>query len=135
MKPRAIRVLEQAIELGLKSGKYSIVSKAATHLACAYGSTDHVNAAASLALAQSCRVVEAHLSLFKSAAGEQDVESLIIQNQKTMDETLSDSSSSKYSKSLMERLQSSCKACRRLSIKPEQCLTTPPALPEGLIVF
>jgi tetratricopeptide (TPR) repeat protein len=135
MKPRAIRVLEQAIELGLKSGKYSIVSKAATHLACAYGSTDHVNAAASLALAQSCRVVEAHLSLFKSAAGEQDVESLIIQNQKTMDETLSDSSSSKYSKSLMERLQSSCKAWRRLSIKPEQCLTTPPALPEGLIVF
>jgi tetratricopeptide (TPR) repeat protein len=135
MKPRAIRVLEQAIELGLKTAKYDMASRAATHLACAYGSVDPVNCSAALALAQSCRVTEGHMSIFTSAADEQDIESLLIQNQKTSDEMLNDTSSSKYSNSLLDRLQSSCKAWGRLQVKADQCLSAPLALPEELTVF
>jgi tetratricopeptide (TPR) repeat protein len=135
LRPRAIRVLQQAIELGLKAANYNTVSNAATHLACAYGSADPVNCTAALALAQSCRVTEAHLSLFISAANEQDIESLIMQNQNKSDDTLNDALSSKYSNSLLDRLRSSCQAWGRLQIKAEQCLSLPPALPGGFLVF
>ena len=135
MKPRAIRVLEQAIELGLQNGKYDMASRAATHLACAYGSSDPANCSAALALAQSCRVTERHMSIFTSAADDQDIESLIIQNQKNSDEMLNDAKSSKYSNSLLDRLQSVCKAWERLQIKADGCLSTPAALPDDLSIF
>mmetsp|Transcript_28006 Transcript_28006/g.68923 ORF Transcript_28006/g.68923 Transcript_28006/m.68923 type:complete len:2443 (+) Transcript_28006:56-7384(+) len=135
MKPRAVRVLEQAIELALKTSQYDLASKACINLAHAHGSADPVNSAAALALAQSCRVSEAHLSMFMSAANEQDIEMLIMRNQKISDDSLNVTSSSKYSTSLLDRLKSSCKSWGRLQIQADRCLSTPPALPEGLLVF
>ena len=135
MKPRAILVLEQAIELGLKTRKYDMASRAATTLACVHGSANPVDCTAALALAQSCRVADSHLSIFMSAADSQDTETLIIKNQRASEEMLNDTSSSKYSSSLFDRLQSSCKAWRRLEIKPDRCLSRLPDLPAGLLVF
>ena len=97
VKPRAIRSLEQAIQFGIEACKYDIVSKAAMHLAHAHGSADTGKAAAALALVQSCQAVETHLSIFISAADEQDIESLIIKNDRIIQGALNEMTSSKYS--------------------------------------
>ena len=135
LKPRAIRVLEQAIDLGLKSAKHDLASKAALNLAYAYGSADPGNAAAALALAQSCKVAESHLSIFASAADDQDVEALLIANHKAAYDTLNNTTASNYSSSLLDRLRLSSKTWNRLQINPDDCLSTPPALPEEISVF
>ena len=132
---RAIRALEQSIEVGLKTAKYGSVSKAAMCLAHAYGSADPGNAAAALALSQSCKVAESQLGIFTSAADGQDIEALLIRNKRLMEETLGDPASSKYSAALLNRLDSSSQAWRTLQINPSQCLATPPSLPEDLSVF
>ena len=54
----------------------------------------------------------------------------MVRNQKMSDESLSDTSSSKYSSTLLRRLESGGKTWGRLKIKAEQSLSTPPALPE-----
>lgn len=135
LKPRAIRVLEQAINLGLKNAKHDLASKAALNLAYAYGSANPGSAAAALALAQSCKVVESHLSIFASAADDQDVEALLIANYKAAYDALNNTMASNYSSSLLDRLRSSSKTWNRLQINPDDCLSTPPALPKEISVF
>ena len=89
-KTRAIRALEQSIDVGLKTGKYDSVSKAALCLAHAYGSAEPGNAAAALALSQSCKVAELQLSIFTSATDDQDIEALLIRNKRLLEATLGD---------------------------------------------
>ena len=135
VKPRAVHSLEQAIQLGIEAGKYDLVSKAAMYLAHAHGTADTAKAAAALALAQSCHAVETHLSIFLSAADEQDIESLIIRNDRNMHGSLNDMTSSKYSASLVERLKTSCKAWGNLQIDKKQALSASLTLPDDLFVF
>lgn len=134
-RPRAVRVLEQAIESSLQNSKYDMASKAATTLAFAYGSSDRRNAAAALALAQSCKVTETLLAIFTSAAADQDVESLLIHNYRSTDYAVNDLSASVYAGSLLDRLQSSCRAWSRLRIDSDVSMRTPVELPEDLSVF
>ena len=135
VKPRAIRSLEQAIQFGIEACKYDIVSKAAMHLAHAHGSADTGKAAAALALVQSCQAVETHLSIFISAADEQDIESLIIKNDRIIQGALNEMTSSKYSALLFERLKTSCTAWGKLQIDAKQALSASSTLPDDLFVF
>ena len=134
-KTRAIRALEQSIDVGLKTAKYDSVSKAALCLAHAYGSAEPGNAAAALALSQSCKVAELQLSIFTSATDDQDIEALLIRNKRLLEATLGDPAASKYSASLLDRLDSSSQAWRSIQIDPGQCMASPPSLPEDLSVF
>ena len=134
-KTRAIRALEQSIEVGLKTARYDAVSKAAMCLARAYGSAEPGNAAAALALSQSCRVANTQLSIFVSAADDQDIEALLIRNKRLMESTLCDPAASKHGAALLSRLDSSSQAWRTVQIEPRECLATPPSLPEDLSVF
>ena len=134
-KTRAIRALEQSIDVGLKTGKYDSVSKAALCLAHAYGSAEPGNAAAALALSQSCKVAELQLSIFTSATDDQDIEALLIRNKRLLEATLGDPAASKHSASLLDRLDSSSQAWRSLQIDPGQCMASSPSLPEDLSVF
>ena len=134
-KSRAIRALEQSIDVGLKTAKYDSVSKAALCLAHAYGSAEPGNAAAALALSQSSKVAELQLSIFASATDDQDVEALLIRNKRLLEATLGDPAASKHSASLLDRLDSSSQAWRSIQIDPGQCMASPPSLPEDLSVF